>query len=64
MWASQAGHVPAATKRSWLRNDLWYDTLSVLVAEGRVSVAASGGGWSKRIRDTQYTDHDDYTVGA
>ena len=43
----------------------WYDTLSVLVAKGRaqVSVAASSGDWSKRIRDMQYTDHDDYTVG-
>ena len=44
----------------------WYDTLSVLVAKGRaqVSVAASSGDWSKRIRDMQYTDHDDYTVGS
>ena len=44
----------------------WYDTLSVLVAKGRaqVSVAASSGNWSKRIRDMQYTDHDDYTVGS
>ena len=44
----------------------WYDTLSVLVAKGRaqVSVAASSGDWSKRIRDMQYTDHEDYTVGS
>ena len=42
----------------------WYDTLSVLVAKGRaqVGVAASSGDWSKRIRDMQYTDHEDYTV--
>ena len=44
----------------------WYDTLSVLVAKGRaqVGVAASSGDWSKRIRDMQYTDHEDYTVGS
>ena len=44
----------------------WYDTLSVLVAKGRaqVGVAASSGDWSKRIRDAQYTDHEDYTVGS
>ena len=44
----------------------WYDTLSVLVAKGRaqVGVAASSGDWSKRIRDTQYTDHEDYTMGS
>ena len=44
----------------------WYDTLSVLVARGRaqVGVAASSGDWSKRIRDMQYTDHEDYTVGS
>ena len=41
-------------------------TVSVLVAKGRaqVSVAASSGDWSKRIRDMQYTDHEDYTVGS
>ena len=40
--------------------------LSVLVAKGRaqVGVAASSGDWSKRIRDMQYTDHEDYTVGS
>ena len=44
----------------------WYDTLSVLVAKGRaqVAVAAANGDWSKRIRDMQYTDHEDYTVGS
>ena len=44
----------------------WYDTLSVLVAKGRaqVGVAASSGDWSKRIRDMQYTDHEDYTIGS
>ena len=44
----------------------WYDALSVLVAKGRaqVGVAASSGDWSKRIRDMQYTDHEDYTVGS
>ena len=44
----------------------WYDTLSVLVAKGRaqVGVAASSGDWSKRIRDMQYTDHEDYTMGS
>ena len=44
----------------------WYDTLSVLVAKGRaqVGVAASNGDWSKRIRDMQYTDHEDYTMGS
>ena len=38
-------------------------TLSVLVAKGRaqVAVAAANGDWSKRIRDMQYTDHEDYT---
>ena len=42
------------------------DTLSVLVAKGRaqVGVAASNGDWSKRIRDMQYTDHEDYTMGS
>ena len=37
-----------------------------LVAKGRaqVGVAASSGDWSKRIRDMQYTDHEDYTVGS
>ena len=44
----------------------WHDTLSVLVAKGRaqVGVAASRGDWSKRIRDMQYTDHEDFTVGS
>ena len=44
----------------------WYDTLSVLVAKGRaqVAVAAANGDWPKRIRDMQYTDHEDYTVGS
>ena len=44
----------------------WYDTLSVLVAKGRaqVGVAASSGDWPKRIRDMQYTDHEDYTMGS
>ena len=39
---------------------------SNLVAKGRaqVGVAASSGDWSKRIRDMQYTDHEDYTVGS
>lgn len=30
----------------------------------QVGVAASSGDWSKRIRDMQYTDHEDYTVGS
>ena len=39
---------------------------AVLVAKGRaqVGVAASSGDWSKRIRDMQYTDHEDYTMGS
>ena len=44
----------------------WYDTLSVLVAKGRAQVtvvATSSGDWSKRIRDMQYTDHEDYEGG-
>ena len=47
-------------------SSMWFDTLSVLVAKGRaqVGVAAASGDWSKRIRDMQYTDHDDYTVGS
>ena len=44
----------------------WYDTLSVLVAKGRarVSVAASEADWSKRIREMQYADYEDHTVGS
>ena len=44
----------------------WYDTLSVPVAKGRakVSVAASETGWPKRIREMQYADYDDHTVGS
>ena len=44
----------------------WYDTLSVLIAKGRakVSVAASETDWSKRIREMQYADYEDHTVGS
>jgi len=44
----------------------WYDTLSVLIAKGRakVSVAASEADWSKRIREMQYADYEDHTVGS
>ena len=44
----------------------WYDTLSVLVAKGRakVSVAASEADWSERIREMQYADYEDHTVGS
>ena len=44
----------------------WYDTLSVLVAKGRakVSVAASEADWSQRIREMQYADYEDHTVGS
>jgi hypothetical protein len=44
----------------------WYDTMSILVARGRakVGVAASAADWSKRIRDMQYADYDDHTVGS
>ena len=44
----------------------WYDTLSVLVAKGRarVSVVASEADWSKRIREMQYADYEDHTVGS
>ena len=44
----------------------FYDALSVLVAKGRakVSVAASEADWSKRIRDMQYADYEDHTVGS
>ena len=44
----------------------WYDTLSILVAKGRakVSVAASETDWSKRIREMQYADYADHTVGS
>ena len=42
------------------------DTLSVLVAKGRakVSVAASGTDCFKRIREMQYADYEDHTVGS
>ena len=42
------------------------NTLSVLVAKGRakVSVAASEADWSKRIREMQYADYEDHTVGS
>ena len=44
----------------------WYDTLSILVAKGRakVSVAASETDWFKRIREMQYADYEDHTVGS
>ena len=44
----------------------WYDTMSILVAKGRakVGVAASAADWSKRIRDMQYADYEDHTVGS
>lgn len=44
----------------------WYDTLPVLVAKGRakVSVAASEADWSKRIREMQYANYEDHTVGS
>ena len=44
----------------------WYETLSVLVAKGRarVSAAASEADWSKRIREMQYADYEDHTVGS
>ena len=44
----------------------WYDTLSVLVAKGRakVSVAAAEEDWPKRIREMQYADYEDHTVGS
>ena len=37
-----------------------------LVAKGRarVSVAASEADWSKRIREMQYADYEDHTVGS
>ena len=41
--------------------DVWFDSLSVLVARGRakVSAAAAASDWPKRIRDMQYMDVDD-----
>ena len=44
----------------------WYDTLSILVAKGRAKIgaAASASDWPKRIRESQYTDHEDYTRGS
>ena len=42
----------------------WRDTVSVLVARGRaqVGVHAAKSDWSKRIRDFQYMDYDDYAA--
>ena len=42
----------------------WRDTVSVLVARGRaqVGVRAAKSDWSKRIRDFQYMDYDDYAA--
>ena len=42
----------------------WRDTMSVLVAWGRVRVGvhAAKSDWSKRIRDFQYMDYDDYAA--
>ena len=42
----------------------WRDTISVLVARGRaqVGVHAAKSDWSKRIRDFQYMDYDDYAA--
>ena len=41
----------------------WYDTLSVLVAKGRAKVSVATD-WSKRIREMQYADYEDHTVGS
>ena len=42
----------------------WRDTISVLVARGRaqVGVHAAKSDWSKRIRDFQYMDYEDYAA--
>ena len=42
----------------------WRDTISVLVARGRahVGVHEAKSDWSKRIRDFQYMDYDDYAA--
>ena len=44
----------------------WRTTISVLVAEGRarVGVADAATDWPRRIRDTQYLDHESLEVCA
>ena len=56
----------AVAQRSAKFPSTCYDTLSILVAKGRarVSVAASEADWSKRIREMQYADYEDHTVGS
>ncbi len=44
----------------------WKATISVLVAEGRarVGVAAAAVDWPKRIRDSQFLDHEGYATAT
>ena len=44
----------------------WKATISVLVAKGRarVGVAAAAADWPRRIRDSQFLDHEGYAAAT